>query len=130
MLPPKICMSMTAAKRDFSSSEHCRSTCSICTSDGADSSLPVVVRKSRIVDQPLWKLKQEIYTNHFRTFKLTTFAKKNTPRSSLVRLHLTSFGFVSLDSSLLIFFFTILFHFTPPSFLSSLRSLRHSSSVK
>ena len=27
----------TAAKRDFSSSEHCRSTNSICTSDGADS---------------------------------------------------------------------------------------------
>ena len=27
----------TAAKRDFSSSEHCRSTSSICTSDGADS---------------------------------------------------------------------------------------------
>ena len=38
MLPPKICMTDSSkAKRDFSSSEHCRSMSSICTSDGADS---------------------------------------------------------------------------------------------
>ena len=58
-----------------------------CKEDGQIS----VVRKSRILDQPLWKLKQEIYTNHFRTFELITFAKK-------ILLARVSFDFTSLHS--------------------------------
>ena len=88
------------------------------------------LEKSRILDQPLWKLKQEIYTNHFRNIQTNHFCKK---KYSSLESRSTSPHFVRFRLTRLLaphIFFTILFHFTPPSFLSSLRSLRHSSSVK